>query len=156
MNQVLLLLVVALVAGGIVFGAAALLTGTDPGLAVVEPDGRAVALPAGRPLAEGDLGRLRFDVGLRGYRADQVDEAIGRLGYDLGYKQELISVLESEVVALREGRADDADRLREARLAAGGQHPAASDHEEIIDLDAEPELPESAEATGSTEDEGKR
>ena len=32
------------------------------------------------PLSSDDLGRLRFDQGLRGYRMDQVDEVIDALG----------------------------------------------------------------------------
>jgi DivIVA domain-containing protein len=69
-------------------------------------------------LAEPDLTALRFDVVLRGYRPDQVDAAITRLGYDVGYKQELIQVLESEVSALRAGRIADAEALREVREKA--------------------------------------
>ena len=46
---------------------------------------------------------------------DQVDQAMRRAAYDIGYKSELIGVLEAEVIALREGRTDDADVLRQAR-----------------------------------------
>jgi DivIVA domain-containing protein len=118
MSQVLLLFVVALVVGGIVFGVTVLLTGSDPGLVDVAPGGSAVPLPRDRSLAESDLAELRFDVVLRGYRPDQVDAAIVRLGYDVGYKQELIQVLQSEVSALRAGRIADADALREVREKA--------------------------------------
>jgi hypothetical protein len=48
----------------------------------------------------------------------QVDQALTRAAYDIGYKDELISVLEAEVTALREGRTSDADVLRRAREAA--------------------------------------
>ncbi|MEV6526846.1 DivIVA domain-containing protein [Longispora sp. NPDC051575] len=149
MSQLLLLLVVALVAGGIVFGVAALMTGSDPGLADVDPDGHAVPLPGDRPLAEPDLSQLRFDTGLRGYRADQVDAAIERLSYDVGYKQELISVLESEVSALRAGRQGDADALRDARrqssVVVGGGAVA------VATAPVEPDAPsaESQEPTGT-------
>src|SRR6266536_2596292 len=61
---------------------------------------------------------VRFDTVLRGYRMAQVDLALRRAAYDIGYKQELIGVLEAEVEALREGRTDEADKLREARMAA--------------------------------------
>ena len=50
----------------------------------------------------------------------QVDAALRRAAYDVGYKQELIDVLEAEVIALRDGRVDDAEALRQARDGALG------------------------------------
>jgi DivIVA domain-containing protein len=121
MGQFLLLLAGALVVGAIVFGVAVLITGDDPGLGSEEPDGRAVPLPTARPLIEQDIGGLRFDTALRGYRMSQVDAALRRAAYDLGYKDELIEVLEAEITALRDGRTADADALRQSRLAALGE-----------------------------------
>jgi DivIVA domain-containing protein len=118
MGQLLLFIVVALVVATIVFGVTVLLSGGDPGLTPVEPDGRAVPLPGDRPLGEEDVSRTRFDTVWRGYRMAQVDQALQRAAYDIGYKGELIGVLEAEVAALREGRIDDADALRKAREAA--------------------------------------
>ncbi|MFE9191595.1 DivIVA domain-containing protein [Micromonospora sp. NPDC007208] len=115
MGQLLLLLVVALTVAAVIFGVTVLVSGRDPGLAPAEPDSQAVALPGTRPLRESDVGAVRFDTALRGYRMDQVDKAMRRAAYDIGYKSELIGVLESEVIALREGRTDDADVLRQAR-----------------------------------------
>jgi hypothetical protein len=57
-------------------------------------------------------------VAFRGYRMSQVDQALQRAAYDIGYKGELIGVLEAEVLALREGRIADADVVRRAREAA--------------------------------------
>lgn len=125
MGQLLLLLVVALTVAAVVFGVVVLVTGRDPGLVPVEPDGRSVPLPGNRPLAESDIGVVRFDTALRGYRMDQVDQALRRAAYDIGYKAELIGVLEAEVDALRNGRLAEADRLRESRLAAAGGASAA-------------------------------
>src|SRR3954470_10056687 len=119
MGQLLLFIVVALVVAAIVFGVTVMLGGGDPGLTPVEPDGRAVPLPGDRPLGEDDIVRTRFDTAFRGYRMTQVDEALKRAAYDIGYKGELIGVLEAEVAALREGRIADADVLRRAREAAG-------------------------------------
>jgi DivIVA domain-containing protein len=122
MAQFLLLLIGALVVGAIVFGVAILITGDDPGIEGNEPDSQAVPLPATRPLAEADISALRFDTTIRGYRMAQVDSALRRAAYDIGYKGELIQVLEAEVEALREGRQDEADALRRAReLASGGE-----------------------------------
>jgi hypothetical protein len=118
MGQFFLLLIAALVVGAIVFGVAVLITGDDPGIDDYEPDGRAVPLPSTRPLGEGDVVLLRFDTVIRGYRMGQVDAAFRRAAYDIGYKEELIQVLEAEINALREGRTEEADALREARQAA--------------------------------------
>lgn len=118
MREILLLLVVALVAAAIVFGVAVLVTGGDQGLGAAEPDDRFRQLPGDRPLGEEDAARIRFDVTIRGYRMSQVDRVLARVAYDLGYKQELINALEAEVAALRDGRKDDADILRDRRTAA--------------------------------------
>lgn len=118
MGQFLLLVVVALTVGAVVFGVTVLLTGGDPGLSAAEPDGRAVPLPGTRPLVEDDIEHVRFDTALRGYRMAQVDQAMRRTAYDIGYKDELINVLEAEVAALRSGRFSDAEVLRRAREAA--------------------------------------
>jgi DivIVA domain-containing protein len=118
MGQLLLFVVVALVVAAIVFGVTVMLGGGDSGLTPVEPDGRALPLPSDRPLGEEDIIRTRFDTAFRGYRMAQVDQALQRAAYDVGYKGELIGVLEAEVLALREGRIADADVLRRAREAA--------------------------------------
>lgn len=118
MSQFLLVVAVALTVGAIVFGLTVLLSGDEPGLRPVEPDGQAVPLPADRPLSESDLAQVRFDTALRGYRMGQVDAALRRAGYDIGYKDELIRVLLAEVDALRQGRTAEAEALRESRLAA--------------------------------------
>ncbi|GAB3851776.1 hypothetical protein GCM10029963_40170 [Micromonospora andamanensis] len=126
MGQLLLLLVVAVTVAAVVFGVTALVTGRDPGLAPVEADGRAVPLPGDRPLRESDVSEVRFDTALRGYRMTQVDQAMRRAAYDIGYKAELIGVLEAEVTALRDGRTADADALRQAREQAAKPAEAAA------------------------------
>jgi DivIVA domain-containing protein len=118
MGQLFLFIVVALTVAAIVFGVTVMVGGGDPGLTPVEPDGRALPLPGDRPLGEEDVVSARFDTAVRGYRMAQVDQALQRAAYDIGYKGELIGVLEAEVVALREGRTADADVLRRAREAA--------------------------------------
>ena len=123
--QVLLVLAAALTVAAVAFGIAVLLTGDRHGLRPAEPDSRAVPLPVDRPLVEQDLGRVRFDTALRGYRMVQVDAALRRAAYDIGYKDELIKVLQAEIVALREGRFPDAEVLRRAREAAAA--PASAE-----------------------------
>ncbi len=125
MATVLLVLVVVLVVAALVFGVVTLLTGEDPGLAPAEPDGRALPLPNNRSLTESDLKAVRFDLAVRGYRMAQVDRVLRRTAYDLGYKDEMIAVLEAEVIALREGRGEDAELLRKARESAANPAPVA-------------------------------
>ena len=161
MAEFLLVLIAAVVVGAIGFGVSLLITGDDPGIDGHEPDGRSIPLPSSRPLVEGDVNQLRFDTVVRGYRMSQVDTALRRAGYDIGYKEELIQVLEAEVRALRDGRTEDADALRDAREAAvtgaGGTNvvlekpaPAAAAAETpadvIADADAEAETPEDGTA----------
>ena len=114
----ILALVGAVVVGVIGFGVTWLVAGRDAGIGASEPDGVAVPLPSSRPLTEGDVGQVRFDTTLRGYRMGQVDAALRRAAYDIGYKEELINVLEAEVAALRDGRLDDAEALLRARVGA--------------------------------------
>jgi DivIVA domain-containing protein len=109
--------IVMLVVVALAFGVFALLSGDDPGLSPAEAD-HALPLPGSRPLAEQDVSSLRFDSTMRGYRMDQVDRAMRRTAYDIGYKDEMIAVLEAEVTALREGRIEDAELMRKAREGA--------------------------------------
>ena len=161
MATVLLVCVVILVVAALVFGIVSLLTGEDPGLAPVEPDGRALPLPNHRSLTESDLKAVRFDVTLRGYRMAQVDRALRRTAYDVGYKDEMIAVLEAEVAALREGRLEDADLLRKAREAAAKPEPVGtpsgrgtdeSDEASVIDLDLDAQV-DDADDADDAEDE---
>ena len=134
MGQLLLLVLGALIVGAVVFAVAVLITGDEPGMEPAVPDGRSVPFPATRPLVEGDVGALRFDTAIRGYRMGQVDAALRRAAYDLGYKEELIQVLEAEVTALRDGRAEEAETLRRAREAAVAGSATGSPREISVDL----------------------
>jgi DivIVA domain-containing protein len=143
MALLLLVSIVMLVVVALAFGVFALLTGDDPGLAPADAD-HALPLPGSRPLAEQDVTALRFDSTIRGYRMDQVDRALRRTAYDIGYKDEMIAVLEAEVAALREGRTEDAELMRKARegaVAPAGAHSADTD-EVPDDLDAVEDEPE--------------
>lgn len=120
MRHWVLLLLLAITVAVIAYLVVWVFTGNDDGLDPEEPDGRAVPLPGSRPLVESDISSIRFDTVVRGYRMVQVDAALRRAAYDVGYKQELIDVLEAEVIALRDGRMDDAEALRQARDGALG------------------------------------
>ncbi|MFJ6199720.1 DivIVA domain-containing protein [Micromonospora sp. NPDC092111] len=146
MGQVLLVLVIALTVAAVVFGVTVLISGRDA-LASAEPDGTAVPLPGSRPLRESDVGAVRFDTGLRGYRMAQVDQAMRRAAYDIGYKAELIGVLEAEVAALREGRTEDADALRRTREEAAGAASAATPDGSPVAPDADGSGPADTDLT---------
>jgi DivIVA domain-containing protein len=146
MATLFLILVVVLVLAALVFGVITLLSGDDPGMVPVEADGRARPLPNNRSLSERDLKEVRFDLSLRGYRMSQVDKVLRRTAYDLGYKDEMIAVLEAEVIALRDGRMEDAELLRKARESAANPAPliaapptateaSAEDADDAPDLD---------------------
>jgi DivIVA domain-containing protein len=120
MRHWILLFLLAITVAVIAYLVVWVFTGNDNGVDPQEPDGRTVPLPGSRPLVESDIPALRFDTVVRGYRMAQVDTALRRAAYDIGYKQELIDVLEAEVIALRDGRTDDAEALRHAREGALG------------------------------------
>jgi DivIVA domain-containing protein len=132
MATLFLVLVVVLVLAALVFGVISMLSGDDPGLSPVEPDGRSRPLPNNRSLSELDLKEVRFDLTLRGYRMSQVDRVLRRTAYDLGYKDEMIAVLEAEVTALRDGRTEDAELLRKARESAANPAIAATSDGEPV------------------------
>ena len=156
MGQLLLFIVVALVVAAIVFGVTVMVSGGDSGLTPVEPDGRAVPLPSDRPLGEEDVVRTKFDTAFRGYRMSQVDQALQRAAYDIGYKGELIGVLEAEVTALREGRIADADVLRRAREAAIAPPPAPAENPGAVAAETPPDVldshPEPAGSAAAVKD----
>lgn len=153
--NILLLLVIAVTVGAVVFGVMTLVTGGDPGLKPAEPDTRARPLPSDRPLAEGDIGRVTFDTAWRGYRMDQIDQTLRRLAYDIGYKSELIEVLEREIVALREGRLEEADDLAQTRAAALNPKASVAEPEPRAELvsEVEPAAGEEPEEIGEPDHE---
>lgn len=139
--------VAVVLGGGIAFAIVVLATGKDPGLVSPNPDTVSTSLPPDRPLSESDVYRTRFDTGLRGYRTAQVDEALARVAYDVGFKDELIKVFANEVEALRDGRSQEAETFRKARERAMGEA------EPTEDLAAEGAPPVPEEVT-NTPDEG--
>lgn len=77
--------------GGMVAGGPASLPGLLEPVASLPP----VLLPDD-PHAE-DLDRIRFSLGLRGYRMDQVDEVLDRLAGSLRERDALIGELQAEL-----------------------------------------------------------
>lgn len=54
-------------------------SGRGDTMADVYDDRPDVPVPAGRPLTADDLGAVRFNTGVRGYRMDEVDALLARL-----------------------------------------------------------------------------
>jgi DivIVA domain-containing protein len=60
----------------------------------VEPDRAPLALPEDRPLAREDVDGVRFAVGMRGYRMDEVDDVLDRLAVEADQREARIAELE--------------------------------------------------------------
>ena len=99
------MLVVFVVTGVVVvFAVAAAAVGRGGGLDPVESDLIRPSLPD-RPISADDLNSVRFAVGFRGYRMDQVDDVLNRLGHELTERDERITELECQLAV---GGEDDA------------------------------------------------
>ncbi|WP_307808163.1 DivIVA domain-containing protein [Streptomyces oryzae] len=89
--------------------------GAAGGLADVPPDLLDEPLPPERPVTHADVAGLRLAVGVRGYRMEQVDDVLDRLGAELAERDARIAELESALAgaqAVAMGRA----------TGAGGPH----------------------------------
>jgi DivIVA domain-containing protein len=88
---VLVVFVVVIVV--VVFAVAAVASGRGDGLDAPERDLATPWLPDG-PVSPGDVEAVRFAIGFRGYRMDQVDEVLDRLGRELAARDDRIAALE--------------------------------------------------------------
>jgi DivIVA domain-containing protein len=165
-------LLAILVLGGVAVVAA----GRGQGLTAPEPDRPTLALPPDRPLTRYDVDRVRFSVGLRGYRMDEVDDVLDRLAMDLENRDARISVLEQEVAAkwvagtsgpepveAAAAHAEPADAVpdvgapaEEAAEAEDGESAEAEDGEAAEEEHADDEAPEgdADDADAAAEDDG--
>ncbi|MFD8738045.1 DivIVA domain-containing protein [Streptomyces sp. NPDC059618] len=75
--------------------------GESTPLADAEPERLRDPLPYDRPVHKGDVDALRFAVTLRGYRMDDVDDALGRLGAEIGERDARIADLEAALAGAR-------------------------------------------------------
>jgi len=91
-------------------GVAVVAAGRGDGLADAERDRADLTLPQDRPAAREDVDRLRFTVGLRGYRMDEVDDVLDRLALDIAIRDGQISELRSELGDRHGPVGGDADR----------------------------------------------
>jgi DivIVA domain-containing protein len=64
-----------------------------------EPDRPPLALPEDRLLGREDVDSVRFAVGVRGYRMDEVDDVLDRLALEVSDRDARIAELETRLVA---------------------------------------------------------
>ena len=77
-----MLVVFVVIAIVVVFAVAAVAVGRGGGLDPADPDLVRPSLPDG-PMSAEDLDSVHFAIGFRGYRMDQVDAVLDRLGREL-------------------------------------------------------------------------
>ncbi|GAA2131302.1 hypothetical protein GCM10009760_04900 [Kitasatospora kazusensis] len=95
----------------VVGGAALVALGSGGVLPEAVHDRIAARLPQDRPLSRHDVDEIRLPMALRGYRMDEVDDVLDRLGAELAYRDSRIAELEA------------AEAVRGAVQAAPGPQP---------------------------------
>jgi DivIVA domain-containing protein len=80
----------------IVFGVVILVTGRGRGLDDVEPDLADNRLPDG-PIGAKEVEDVKFSLAVRGYRMDEVDDALDRVAEELGRRDAMIAELRAQV-----------------------------------------------------------
>lgn len=117
------------------------------GLADPVPERLAPVLPPERPLVRADVDALRLPLGLRGYRMEEVDDVLDRLGAELSERDARIAELEASLAgdqAAALGRPDLFTKAgaqtvsRDESLGAKLAHTEASDHDELAGWDSGP------------------
>ncbi|HEY9375686.1 MAG TPA: DivIVA domain-containing protein [Jiangellaceae bacterium] len=93
-----MLVVFVVVAVIVVFAVAAVAVGRGGGLAPAAPDLVRPSLPDG-PVSADDVDSVRFAVGFRGYRMDQVDDVLDRLADEITERDSRITELEGRLAA---------------------------------------------------------
>ncbi|MFE2725510.1 DivIVA domain-containing protein [Kitasatospora sp. NPDC059327] len=90
---------VIVVAMAVVVGGAALVAlGGGGSLPEAVQDRIAARLPQDRPLSRDDVDGIRLPMAVRGYRMDEVDDVLDRLGAELAYRDSRIAELEAATV----------------------------------------------------------
>jgi DivIVA domain-containing protein len=75
--------------------------GESASLPEVAPERLHDPLPEDRPVNRADVDSLRFPLAARGYRMADVDDALGRLGAEIGERDARISDLEAALAGAR-------------------------------------------------------
>jgi DivIVA domain-containing protein len=93
----------------VVGGAALVALGGGGSLPEAEHDRIAARLPQERPLTRTDVDQIRLPMAVRGYRMDEVDDVLDRLGAELAYRDSRIAELEAAVAGAVQGGGAVAD-----------------------------------------------
>ncbi|MGE7436891.1 DivIVA domain-containing protein [Kitasatospora sp. NPDC001175] len=93
----------------VVGGAALVALGGGGGLQEAVPDRITARLPQDRPLSRHDVDEIRLPMALRGYRMDEVDDVLDRLGAELAHRDSRIAELEAAAAVPAPARAAAAE-----------------------------------------------
>jgi DivIVA domain-containing protein len=107
-------------------GVAMVAAGRGTGLTESEPDRPDVQVPPDRAMDKDDVDALRFSVGLRGYRMDEVDDVLDRLAGELALRDARIAELEGAAPASQPGEVPGAT-LGSVAPAASADEPQERD-----------------------------
>ncbi|GJF29990.1 hypothetical protein KNE206_26900 [Kitasatospora sp. NE20-6] len=118
----------------VVGGAALVALGGGGTLAEAVPDRIAARLPHDRPLARHDVDELRLPMAVRGYRMDEVDTVLDRLGAELALRDARIAELEASAVVR--------GAVEAAPAAAATDEPLPGLEAFAAVVEPEPEAPE--------------
>ncbi|WP_063838194.1 DivIVA domain-containing protein [Saccharothrix sp. ST-888] len=117
----------------VVGGAALVALGGGGSLPEAVHDRIAARLPQDRPLSRHDVDEIRLPMALRGYRMDEVDDVLDRLGAELAYRDSRIAELEaaaavaSAVTAATPEGEEPLPGLEDFARAVGASGAAAKD-----------------------------
>ncbi|MCX4746917.1 DivIVA domain-containing protein [Kitasatospora sp. NBC_01287] len=115
---------VIVVAMAVVVGGAALVAlGGGGSLPEAVHDRIAARLPQERPLSRQDVDGIRLPMAVRGYRMDEVDDVLDRLGAELAYRDSRIAELEAAAAGQDAGARDAADGVADGATDDGADGP---------------------------------
>lgn len=138
----------------LVVGAAALVAlGGGGALPDVEHDRLAADLPLERQLDRADVDGLRFPMALRGYRMDEVDDVLDRLGVELSHRDLRIAELEAALAAALESPSGSTPTT--VLLAPRTDRTTQATPTPTPTTQAERTAPESGESAESGEQDGQ-
>lgn len=119
----------------IVVAIALIAAGRGDAMAQAWPDRRYLSLPEDRVVTAADLDSLRLAVAFRGYRMEEVDDVLDRLGVEIAARDAQIERLQDELAAERDsGQLDTEGSVPGAAEAAPAQAESSGDRSPWIPL----------------------
>lgn len=107
-----------------------------------EPDREPADMPADRAVESADLDRLRFAIGVRGYRMDQVDAVLDRMSDDLSKRSEREAQLVAQIRDLGHEPVEAATAPAEVVEPAEVETPSAADESGVAAVAQAPDADE--------------